>query len=294
MSKKTKYISLVCPGGPITQKLADEVSAIASTCFGAQVELHFHRQCFATAGHFAGPDAERSAAFLEVANDPNYDVVWFARGGYGACRLDDAIFSALNETARQKTYLGYSDAGMILARLYKDKIGKPVHGPMPSDLPREGGAAAIERALGYLVKGDATTLEPTASDGKKLAAFNITVLAHMIGTGWAPDLSDHIVMLEDIGEYLYRIDRSLFTVMSSPKIKNAAGVMLGRISDAPENDRPFGQTDEEIAQYWCGRAGIPYLGRADIGHDSANKIVPFGAAVHSNCSRPARLVSLHR
>ena len=56
-----------------------------------------------------------------------------------------------------------------------------------------------------------------------------------------------------------------------------AGVRLGRISDIPENDRPFGQNEEEIAQYWCRRAGVKYLGRADIGHDGENKIVPFGA-----------------
>ena len=50
-----------------------------------------------------------------------------------------------------------------------------------------------------------------------------------------------------------------------------------RVSDIPENDRPFGQSEEEIVKDWCGRIGIPYLGRADIGHDAQNKIVPFGA-----------------
>jgi len=53
---------------------------------------------------------------------------------------------------------------------------------------------------------------------------------------------------------------------------------LGRISEVPENDRPFGASEVEIAQYWCGKAGIEYLGRADIGHDAANTIVPFGLA----------------
>ncbi|MEM9619505.1 MAG: LD-carboxypeptidase [Pseudomonadota bacterium] len=281
MTDAKKHVALVCPGGPITRDLADKVVEIAATHCGEQVQLHFHDQCFLTAGHFAGNDNERSAAFLEVANDPKYDAVWFARGGYGACRLNDALFDELNDHARRKTYLGYSDAGMILARLYKDGTGKPAHGPMPTDMTRKDGEYAIGRVLDYLIDGDINTLEPTVISSKKLVAFNITVLSHMIGTDWTPDLAGHIVMLEDVSEYLYSIDRSMFTIMSSVKMEKAAGVTLGRISNVPENDRPFGQTAEEIVQDWCERSSIPYLGRADIGHDADNKIVPFGRTVQA-------------
>ncbi|PQA88580.1 LD-carboxypeptidase [Hyphococcus luteus] len=278
MIKSAKHIALVCPGGPVTRELAEKTASIAAARFGDSVKLHFHDQCFSAAGHFAGSDAERSAAFLEVANDPRYDAVWFARGGYGACRFDEALFAKLNDHARKKTYLGYSDNGMLLARLYNDGIGRPVHGPIPADLPREGGEEAIARALAFLVEGDASGVEPTARSGKKCAAFNITILAHLSGTDWMPDLSGHIVMLEDVGEYLYRTDRALFSIMGDKNVHNAEGIMLGRLSDIPENDRPFGASEEEVIKYWCARAGVPYLGRADIGHDGQNKIVPFGAA----------------
>ncbi len=273
-----KHIALVCPGGPITQDLANQVGEIAAARFGDGVELHFHPQCFLEAGHFAGADAQRSAAFLEAANDPQYDAVWFARGGYGACRLDDTVYDRLDENARRKTYLGYSDAGFILARLYRLGVGRPVHGPMAMDLVHAGGEKAVARALDFLVDDDPAALEPTATGGEKTAAFNITVLGHFINADWAPDLSDHVVMLEDVGEYHYRIDRSMFTVMTAPNMRRAKGVKLGRISQVPENDRPFGANEEEIAQYWCSRAGVSYFGRADIGHDGDNKIVPFGAA----------------
>jgi muramoyltetrapeptide carboxypeptidase len=279
MMENVKHIALVCPGGPITHELAQGVRAFAAMHFHhkANLQLHFHPQCFSVAGHFAGSDAERSAAFLEAANDPKYDAVWFARGGYGAGRLDPALFGKLNDHARKKTYLGYSDNGMLLARLYRDGIGRPVHGPIPMDLNREGGEAAVARALDFLVKGDPSTLEPTVKSGKKLAAFNITILATLAGTDWTPDLSGHVIMLEDVGEYLYRIDRAMFAITASKSVRKAAGIMLGRVSDIPENDRPFGQSEEEIVKDWCGRIGIPYLGRADIGHDAQNKIVPFGA-----------------
>ena len=275
----TKHIALVCPGGPIARDLAEKTAGIAAARFGDAVKLHFHEQCFSIAGHFAGTDAERSAAFLAVANDPQYDAVWFARGGYGAGRLDPALFGKLNEHARRKIYLGYSDNGMLLARLYRDGIGRPVHGPIVTDLNREGGEAAVARALGFLVNGDPSALEPTVKSGKKLVAFNITILATLAGTDWAPDLAGHVIMLEDVGEYLYRIDRSMFTITASKSVRQAAGIMLGRVSDIPENDRPFGANEDEIVKDWCGRIGVPYLGRADIGHDAQNRIVPFGAYV---------------
>lgn len=277
MTNAKKRIALVCPGGPITRELAQQTGQIAARAHGDAVNLHFHDQCFLTEGHFAGTDAERSAAFLEVANDPKYDAVWFARGGYGACRLDDELFTKLNDAARQKTYLGYSDAGVLLARLYKEGIGRPVHGPMPTDLPRDGGAAAIMRALDFLISGEKAALEPTAASGEKTIAFNITVLASLASAQWMPSFAGHVVILEDVGEYLYRIDRSMFAVMNAPFMRGAAGVKLGRFSDIPENDRPFGHTAQEIVNYWCARAGIAYLGDADIGHDADNKVVPFGA-----------------
>lgn len=278
MTQNVKNIALVCPGGRITQDLAAEIGEIAAARFGDAMKLHFHPQCFFSAGHFAGTDAERSAAFLEVANDPAYDAVWFARGGYGACRLDDALFARLNAHARKKTWLGYSDAGFLLARLYKLDIGAPVHGPMPTDLARKGGEHTVIRALDYLAKGDPAALEPNVAHGKT-AAFNITVLAHLLGTDWAPDLSGHIIMLEDVGEYLYRIDRAMFSIAADPNMRRAAGIRLGRISDIPDNDRPFGETQEEIVRRWCAQTNIPYLGRADIGHDADNKVAPFGAHV---------------
>ncbi|MHA7873031.1 MAG: LD-carboxypeptidase, partial [Hyphococcus sp.] len=191
MAKTKKHIALVCPGGPITRALAEKTAGIAAARFGDAIDLYVHPQCFFTAGHFAGTDDERSAAFLEVANDPTYDAVWFARGGYGACRLDEDLFAKLNDAAHAKTYLGYSDAGVLLARLYKEGIGRPVHGPMPTDLARDGGEAAITRALDFLVNDDQTTLEPTARAGATVAAFNITVLAHMLTSPAMPDLSDH-------------------------------------------------------------------------------------------------------
>ena len=91
-----------------------------------------------------------------------------------------------------------------------------------------------------------------------------------------PDLSGHLLLLEEIDEPMYCIDRALFHITSNPNIRDVAGIRLGRCSRIPPNDLDFGMTEEEVVAEWCARAGIPYLGRADIGHDSDNKVVPFG------------------
>ena len=98
----------------------------------------------------------------------------------------------------------------------------------------------------------------------------------LTGTSLEPDLSDHVLMLEEVSEAAYRIDRMMFHLTGQTSIRRVAGIRLGRVSDVTPNDPDFGQTSEEIVRYWCLRSGIPFLGSADIGHDAANKVVPFG------------------
>ncbi len=129
------------------------VSAFAAVAY-PEIDLVFHPQCHAHDGHFAGSDAVRAAAFLEYANDPAFDAIWFLRGGYGANRLLGTIMPQLGEAARRKTYLGYSDVGFLLGALYARRIGRPVHGPMASDIRRRGGDATVARALGWLAGVD--------------------------------------------------------------------------------------------------------------------------------------------
>lgn len=266
-------VAVCAPSTPLKAESIARVSDLARAEFTG-IELHFHPQCEASEGHFAGPDEVRLAALLECANDPAFDAVWFARGGYGAGRIAEAALAGMNHAATQKAYLGYSDAGYLLAGLYRAGIGRPVHAPMPMDVAREGGEAALRRVLAYL-SGDASGLEPSL-DHRPTVAFNLMTLAMVCGTPLMPGLAGHVVMIEEVSEHLYAVDRLLFHV--SAHLGGIAGLRLGRVSDIPENDREFGADAEAIARYWCKRHAIPYLGEADIGHDVANRIVPFGVA----------------
>lgn len=273
-------IAVVAPACRLQPEAAERVAALAADRFGARApDLRFHPQCFLSDGHFAGSDAARTAAFIEVANDPGVDAVWFARGGYGSCRLDDGVYDALGPTAQSKTYLGYSDMGVILAQLARRGVGTSCHGPMPADINRDGGEAAVARALDFLVDSDVEALEPAARRFERAFAFNITILAHLLGAGVAPDFTDAVLLIEDVDEHLYRIDRALWQITSSANVRRAAGVMLGRVSRIPPNDPAFAYSPEEIVSFWCARAGIPYLGPADIGHDAGNRIVIFARPI---------------
>ena len=273
----TIRVGICAPSASFPRDLVAPVMAVAARF--PDVELIFHEQCFARDGHFAGSDEVRLHALLDCANDPSIDAVWFARGGYGSNRICEAAMAFLSREADDKVFLGSSDGGYLLGSLYKAGIGRPVHAPMPLDVKRERGEEAIARVLGWLTGDDAgiesTMLERGFADDPT-AAFNLTTLAMLAGTRLMPDLSDHVVMVEEVSEYLYSVDRLFFHLMQVLGPMHIAGLRLGRISDVPENDRPFGGDALDIARDWCSRHTIPFLGHADIGHDHANRIVPFG------------------
>ena len=270
-------IGICAPSTPFTRDDAARVTALAGGSHVA-AELVFHDQCFFECGHFAGTDAQRADACVEMANDTAIDAIWFVRGGYGAARIAGDVVGRLNRAARGKTYMGYSDGGNLLGALYKAGIGDVAHGPMPGDIRREGGGAAVGRALDWLVRRNPAACEPHIETGQKCAAFNVMTLAMMIGTPLMPDLADHILMVEEVSEYLYAFDRAMFNVTTHLANAGLKGLRLGRVSDIQENDGPFGEEPQAIAQRWCRINGIAYLGSADIGHDVHNKVVPFGLA----------------
>jgi muramoyltetrapeptide carboxypeptidase len=139
---------------------------------------------------------------------------------------------------------------------------------------RENGEAAIHRALDWLVRRDPAALEPDLQP--PAMAFNLTVLSNLLGTPLEPDFDGVDLLVEDLGEHLYRIDRTMFHVTASANIRRVARLRLGRVADVLPNDVEFGSDEVAIVSDWCARSGITYGGRADIGHDASNRVVPFG------------------
>lgn len=263
-------IAVVAPSCTLSQKAAETVGDLARK--RGDCEIVFHPQCFLVDGHFAGPDSARLAALREAMSDSSFDAIWFARGGYGSNRIAEAALASLPAQASDKLYMGYSDAGFLLAGLSRAGLNA-AWGPMPQDVLRSNGEAAINRALDWIVRREPMSLEP-ALDGPAMA-FNLTVLSNLLGTALEPDFTAVDLLIEDVGEHLYRIDRSLFHVTSSTAIRKVRRLRLGRVSEVLPNDPDFGSDELAIVEHWCVSSGIVFGGRADIGHDAANRVVPF-------------------
>ena len=295
MSVAKKRIGIVAPSVYIFPRHYERTNAMVAAHF-PDVELVWHPQVFARSpdemsgnngfvwsdtetvpdpamhGHFAGSDEQRTAAFVEMANREDIDAIWFARGGYGAGRIAPDVLPRLGPAARNKTYMGYSDASYMLALLYRAGFPHLCHGPMVVD----GSEEARMRAVAWLARKDPRSLEPGLKVGERYVAFNLISAAMMVGTPLWPDVTGHVLMVEEVGEYLYAVDRCFFALTSALWRNAPSEIRLGQVSDTRENDRPFGKDEVGIAQDWCQRSNIRYGGRCEIGHYAGNKIVPFG------------------
>ena len=264
-------IAVVAPSCTLKREAAERVQGIVAE--RGDCELLVHPQCFLTDGHFAGPDEARLAAFREVVADPSVDAVWFARGGYGSNRIAEAALADLPGAALPKTYMGYSDPGFLLAGLHKAGINV-AWGPMPQDVLRSGGEEAVTQ--GARLARARRDLEPRTDLEEPAMAFNLTVLSNLLGTSLEPDLTGVDLLIEEVSEQLYRIDRTMFHVTASPNVRRVRKMRLGRVSDILANDPEFAGDVSAIVEEWCVRSGISFGRLADIGHDAGNKVVPFG------------------
>src|SRR5277367_1246775 len=103
MQKRKIRIGVTAPASRVEPALTEKVRAIAEAQFpDGATELVFHPQCYLSSGHFAGDDEARAVAFLDIANDESFDVLWIARGGYGSGRIAERVLPALGDTARKK------------------------------------------------------------------------------------------------------------------------------------------------------------------------------------------------
>lgn len=267
-------IAVVAPSCTLTRQAADRLEALVRE--RGDCEVVIHPQCFLSDGHFAGPDDARLSALREVMADPTFDAVWFARGGYGSNRIAEAAAADLPDAARSKLYLGYSDAGFLHAAFHKAGL-EVAWGPMPTDFHRADGEAAVNRALDWIVRRDPAALEPHLQ--APAMAFNLTVLAALLGTVLEPDFTGVDLLIEDVSEHHYRIDRTMFHITANPNVRKVSRLRLGRVGDIPQNDPDFGRDELAIVKEWCARSGIPFGGRADIGHDVLNRVVPFATRI---------------
>ena len=232
-------------------------------------------------GYLAGKDSERA---LELYKNDSSKLVIFAKGGWGAARL-------LGSTNRWNNgwFLGYSDITSLIFSRTSNGFHGSVHGPMLNSISKEPEWSKDRlRALLFGEKLPDLYGESWNSGIAKgpLIAANLTVGTHLIGTNHMPNLKGSILILEDIGEEPYRIDRMLTHWRLTGLLNDVAGIGFGIFKHCAPKDI-HNQRTFDIKQILKDRTmdlGIPVIGGLPIGHIQGNAAMPIGhmASINGN------------
>jgi muramoyltetrapeptide carboxypeptidase len=229
-------------------------------------------------GYLAGSDARRSAELMQHVLDPDVDAILCARGGYGCHRIIDAL-DAKAFRAAAKPLVGYSDITTLLLWQRRKAGLLGIHGPM---LQRKSGlvgesASALVRMLqgtGPLPRYAGAVLAPGWAEGR-LVGGSLSLCVASLGTPWEIDTRDAIVLLEDITELPYRIDRMLQQLRAAGKFEGVAGIALGGFTDCDDPRYPEITVDRLFEEIF-GALGVPVVTGLPFGHLEENRPWPVG------------------
>ncbi|MDL2329424.1 LD-carboxypeptidase [Desulfosarcina sp. OttesenSCG-928-A07] len=242
-------------------------------------KLRVSDEIFAKSRYLAGTDLHRAGHLSRLFADPEIDGIICARGGYGAMRLLALLDSGMI-AAHPKPFVGFSDITALLVFL-TDKCGMATfHGPTVTTL---GLGDTDTQKWFYRVLTEKKPFSLAASSPRTLVAGqavgrfycgNLTLFCHLTGTPFAPDLKDAVLLVEDIGEAPYRIDRMLTQMRLSGTLDRLAGLALGHFEGL---DAENGIS--EIVMDRLGDLGFPICGGFGVGHAPDNATLPVGMTV---------------
>lgn len=230
-------------------------------------------------GYLAGSDDRRAAELTALVEDPDIAAVVCARGGYGSGRILDRLDPKLFRRAR-KPLVGYSDITCLL--LWQRQVAglMGIHGPM---LERSGG---LQREAGKsLFRALTGTGEPAHLSGRarvsgwgegRLVGGSLTLVTASLGTPWEIDTRGAILMLEEVSEPPYRLDRQLQQLKAAGKLSGLAGVGLGEMWKC-EDERYPGLDSQAVLEGVFESLGIPVVSHLPFGHGPSNLCWPVGA-----------------
>lgn len=240
--------------------------------------LLVHPQVEMRRGFLAGDDDARARAFLDLMEDDRVDGVIAARGGYGAHRILERI-DFQQAAASRKPVIGFSDVCAVHAGLGKAGLGG-IHGPVVTQLADLGPhdhahlVSLLTSPSPFTMEAEATVVTGTASG--PLAGGCLSVLAPMVGTPFWFLPEGAILVLEDVGEAPYRIDRLLTQLLLAGVLDRIAGVAVGdMVGCRPQREGE--QTVEEVLSERLRRLGVPVVRGLPFGHGQRNLALPLGA-----------------
>lgn len=285
-------VALVAPSGLLSGP-ADVERAVA-TAASLGWETRVGASVLSRDGYFAGTDAARAADFLAAIEDDNIDGIWCLRGGYGATRLLPALWPAIASMS-PKALLGYSDITAFHSAWQRAGM-MSYHAPVARGVLTEFSrtwltAAVCDRSDIVLTAPNATTVRTGVATGR-LIGGNLALAAALCGTPWAIDFRGAIVVLEDIGEATYRLDRMLTQLRLAGAFDGCVGLALGDFSDCFEGADGAKRSVAELAHELAQALDVPTVLGVPVGHIDDQWTLPLGAI--ATLDADARTLSISR
>jgi muramoyltetrapeptide carboxypeptidase len=276
-------IGLVCAAGYMAKEKVQ-------TCIDVLQQWGYKVKVGASVGsasttYFSGTDEERLNDFQQLLDDDSVHAVLCARGGYGVSRIIDRInFKKFKK--QPKWIIGFSDITLLHGHIYSNYGISTLHAPMAGAFNGEGHKTEFVQSLKHALEGKKIRYEcATHAFNKKgeavgeLVGGNLALLAHMIGTPSDVKTKGRILFLEDVGEYLYNIDRMLHQLKRSGKLQKLAALIVGGFTDNKDTERPFGQNAYEIINNIVKEYDYPVCYGFPVSHEKENYALKVGAGV---------------
>jgi len=279
--KKGDTIGITCPAGYLTK---EKVQA----CIETLQQWGFNVMVGKTIGsssdnYFSGTDEERLNELQAMLDSEYIHAILCGRGGYGVSRIIDRIdFKKFKK--RPKWVIGYSDITVLHAHIHTKLKIATLHSPMAAAFNDGESNNAFIRSLHKALTGKkASYASGVFSFNKKgiasseLVGGNLALLVNMMGTPSEINTKNKLLFIEDIGEYIYSIDRMMYQLKRSGKLDQLAGLVVGGFTDMKDTERPFGKTVYQAIHDIVKEYDYPICFNFPVGHSRENYALKVGA-----------------
>ena len=279
--KENDTIGLVSPAGKIDSIVIENaINYLESKKLRCVVALH----AADSYNQFSSTDELRAEDLQTMFNNPDIKAIWCTRGGYGSMRLIDKLdFSILEKYP--KWLIGFSDI-TVFHSVLREKVGlASVHGAMCLNLSAESLSESGMDNLWKLLFGELPMYQSNHLLNRKgnasgiLIGGNLSLMCALIGSPYDFDPKGKILFIEDVGEYLYRLDRMMQSLKISGKLSGLSGLIAGQFSDIKDNETPFGKSAYEIISEAVAEYNYPVIYDFPAGHSKRNEPLLLGVKV---------------
>ena len=275
-------IGIVCPAGYMPLEKAQTAIDILKE-WGYKIKIG-RTLGGNSANYFSGTDEERLNDFHQMLDDDEVKAVFCARGGYGIGRIIEQIdFKKFKQNP--KWVAGFSDVTVLHSHIYSNYKIATLHAPMASAFDDGGYKNEFVQSLKNVLEGKKIKYACAVSELNRkgeaigeLVGGNLSLLAHLIGTSSDLKIKGKILFLEDVGEYLYNIDRMFYQLKRGGKLDKLAGLIIGGFTEMKDTERPFGKTAYEIIHDLVKEYDYPVCFGFPVSHGKENCALKVGAA----------------